>query len=64
VRIVLGIVILFFLALWLWAVVDVFRRTDLSTGGKAAWVIVMLLIPFIGLLVYVMMRPADSVARA
>jgi hypothetical protein len=63
-RIVLGVIIVFFLALWVWALVDVFRRTDLSAGGKAAWAIIMLLIPFIGLLVYFLMRPADSVARA
>jgi hypothetical protein len=63
-RIVLGVIIVFFLALWVWALVDVVRRTDLSAGGKAAWAIIMLLIPFIGLLVYFLMRPADSVARA
>ena len=63
-RIVLGIIIVFFLALWVWAVLDAIRRVDLSAGGKAAWIIVMLLIPFIGLLVYFMLRPGDSVARA
>ena len=61
-RIVLGIIIVFFLAMWLWAVVDVFRRTDLGIGGKLAWILVMLLIPFIGLLVYVLLRPASAVA--
>jgi len=46
--------------LWVRAVVDVVRRRDLSVGGKAAWAIAMLLIPFIGLLVYTLLRPADS----
>jgi uncharacterized membrane protein YhaH (DUF805 family) len=60
VRILLGIVIVFFLILWVRAVIDVFRRHDLSAGGKAGWTIFMLIIPFIGLLVYTMLRPANA----
>jgi Phospholipase_D-nuclease N-terminal len=60
-RILLGAVIVLFLLLWARAVLDVFRRRpDLSGGGKAAWAIGMLVFPFIGLLVYPMLRPADS----
>ena len=60
VRIILGAVIVLFLFLWVRAVIDVFRRPDLSAGGKAAWAIGMLVFPFIGLLIYTMLRPADS----
>jgi hypothetical protein len=42
------------------AFVDVLRRPDLSTGAKAGWAIGMLVVPFIGLLIYTMLRPADS----
>ena len=59
-RIILGAVIVLFLFLWVRAVIDVFRRPDLSAGGKAAWAIGMLVFPFIGLLIYTMLRPADS----
>jgi uncharacterized membrane protein YhaH (DUF805 family) len=59
VRILIGIVVVFFLILWARAVIDVFRRHDLSGGGKAGWTIFMLVIPFIGLLVYTMLRPAN-----
>jgi Phospholipase_D-nuclease N-terminal len=60
-RILLGAVIVLFLLLWARAVLDVFRRrADLSGGSKAAWTIGMLVFPFIGLLVYTMLRPADS----
>ena len=62
-RIVLGIIIVLFLVLYVRAVIDVFRRHDLSTAGKAAWVIILLVIPFIGLLVYTLLRPSDAVAR-
>jgi hypothetical protein len=60
VRFILGAVIVLFLILWVRAVIDVFRRPDLSGGGKAAWAIGMLVVPFIGLLIYTMLRPADS----
>jgi Phospholipase_D-nuclease N-terminal len=60
VRILLGIVIVLFLILWARAVIDVFRRHDLSGGGKAGWTIFMLILPFIGLLVYTMLRPANA----
>lgn len=60
-RIVLGAVIVLFLLLWARAVLDLLRRRpDLSGAGKAAWAIGMLVFPFVGLLVYTMLRPADS----
>ena len=59
-RILIGAVIVLFLFLWVRAVLDVFRRPDLSGGAKAAWAIGMLVVPFIGLLIYTMLRPADS----
>lgn len=62
-RFILGAVIVLFLVLWVRAVIDVFRRPDLSGGGKAAWAIGMLVFPFIGLLIYTMLRPADSQVR-
>jgi hypothetical protein len=60
VRIIIGIVVVLFLILWVRAVIDVFRRRDLTGGGKAGWTIFMLILPFIGLLVYTMLRPANA----
>ena len=60
IRIVIGAVVVFFLFLWVRAVADVLRRPDLSGGAKAGWAIGMLVVPFIGLLIYTMLRPADS----
>jgi len=61
VKILLGIVVVFFLVLWVRAVIDVWsRRPDLSGSAKAAWTIIMLILPFIGLLVYTMLRPANA----
>ena len=56
---IIGTVALF-LVLWVRAVLDVFRRGDLTGAAKAAWAIIMLVLPFVGLLVYVMLRPSDG----
>jgi hypothetical protein len=63
VRILLAAVIIFFLVLWVRALIDVIRRRDLTPAAKSAWAIIMLLVPFIGLLVYVMLRPSDAVTQ-
>jgi Phospholipase_D-nuclease N-terminal len=59
-RILIIAAVILFLILWVRALIDVFRRGDLSVGAKAAWAIIMLLIPFIGLLLYYMLRPSDA----
>ena len=60
VRILIIAAVILFLIMWVRAVIDVFRRGDLSVAAKAAWAIIMLLIPFIGLLLYYMLRPSDA----
>jgi hypothetical protein len=59
-KIVIIAAVVLFMVLWVRAVIDLFRRPDLSGGAKAAWAIGMLVVPFIGLLVYTMFRPTDS----
>ena len=56
---IIGAVVLF-LVLWVRATLDVFRRGDLNSSAKAAWAIIMLVFPFDGLLVYMMLRPSDA----
>jgi hypothetical protein len=60
VRILVIAAVALFLVLWVRAVIDVFRRGDLSGAAKAAWAIIMLILPFIGLLVYTLLRPSDA----
>ena len=59
-RILIIAAVVLFLILWVRAVIDVFRRGDLSVAAKAAWAIIMLIFPFIGLLLYYMIRPSDA----
>ena len=37
---------------WFLVAVRIFRRRDLSAGGKALWIVVILVFPLVGLLVY------------
>jgi Phospholipase_D-nuclease N-terminal len=59
-RILIAAVVVLFLVLWVRAAIDVFRRADLTGPIKAAWVIFMLVLPFVGLLVYTLLRPSDA----
>lgn len=39
-----------------WVLGDIFRSTDLGGGGKTLWVIFVILIPWLGILVYLIAR--------
>ena len=45
--------------MWVFALVDLFMRPDLSGWGKAGWLLVILVIPLLGALFYVGLRPSD-----
>jgi hypothetical protein len=54
---IVGTIIIFFAwVAWFWAVItvlgDIFRRRDISGWGKAGWVFVVVVIPFLGVLIY------------
>jgi len=54
---ILGSMILFFTwIIWIWMMVailsDVFRRRDMSGWGKAAWTVFLIVLPFLGALIY------------
>jgi hypothetical protein len=49
-------VIFFFWVMWFWCLIivlsDVFSRHDMSGWGKAAWTLFVIIIPLLGVLVY------------
>jgi Short C-terminal domain/Phospholipase_D-nuclease N-terminal len=54
---VLWTMIIFFCwVIWIWIVitvlVDVFRRDDIGGWGKAGWVVFVIVLPFLGVLIY------------
>jgi hypothetical protein len=60
-EVVAWIVIVFFwtLAIWMFISIfaDIFRRRDMSGIGKALWVILIFILPFLGALIYIIVRP-------
>jgi Phospholipase_D-nuclease N-terminal len=60
IRILIIAAVVLFLVLWVRATIDAWRRGDLSTGQKSAWTIIMLILPFIGFMLYTMLRPGDA----
>lgn len=48
--------------IWSFALVDIFRRDDIGGGSKALWVVVVILLPFVGTLIYLIVRPAGATA--
>ena len=60
--------IFFCWVIWIWMVVailaDVFRRDDISGWGKAAWVVFVIILPFLGVLTYLIIHSRDMSERA
>ncbi len=42
---------------------DIFRSDDLGGGGKAGWTILVIILPFIGILIYLIVRGRGMSAR-
>ena len=70
-------VVLFFWFAVVWMFIGIFAdilRRDMSGWAKAGWIILILFLPFVGILIYVIARPtgygvrtsgsADEIARA
>src|SRR2546427_7201083 len=45
------------ISIWIFAMVDMFRRRDLPGWGKAVWLVVILFLPVIGTVIYFLARP-------
>ena len=43
---------------WIVGAVDIFRRRDLGVGGKVLWLVIILVLPIVGLLVYYLFAAA------
>jgi energy-coupling factor transporter transmembrane protein EcfT len=68
-------IIFFAWVAWIWMLIviftDIFRRRDIGGWAKAAWIVFMIIIPFIGVLVYLIAehkgmadRQADAMQQA
>jgi hypothetical protein len=59
--VVWSMVVFFFWFMLIWVFIaifgDIFRRSDLSGGMKAIWIIALIFLPFLGAIIYMVMRP-------
>ena len=58
----------FLLVLWIWLLIvvfiDIFRSADLSGGAKALWVLFVIILPLLGVLIYLIARGGKMHERA
>ncbi len=58
---------IFLFIIWIWLLISVFIdifRTDISGWGKALWVIFVIVLPFLGVLIYLIVHGDDMQERA
>jgi cobalamin biosynthesis protein CobD/CbiB len=59
--------IFFFWVIWIWilitVMIDIFRRHDISGWGKAAWLIFVIVLPYLGVFVYLITQGKNMAER-
>jgi NADH:ubiquinone oxidoreductase subunit 6 (subunit J) len=48
------------LMMFIQAFADIFHRENLTGWGKAAWFFIIIMLPFLGLLIYMIVRPKNT----
>jgi uncharacterized membrane protein len=60
-------IIFFAWVIWIWILIsiltDVFRRHDISGVSKALWVIFLIILPFLGVLIYLIVNGERNVKQ-
>ncbi len=53
---------LFFMVIWMFIQIfaDIFRRENLTGWGKAGWIFLIFCVPFLGILIYMIVRPKNT----
>ena len=57
-------VIIPLIMLWVFALVDLFGRSDLHAWSKVLWLVFIIFIPIFGPLIYLLVRPQEYAAPA
>jgi Phospholipase_D-nuclease N-terminal len=59
--------VFFFWVIWIWLLItvfsDLFRRRDVSGWGKAAWTLFVVVLPYLGVLVYLIAQGKHMAER-
>ncbi len=61
------LIVVFAWVIWFWMLIiifgDLFRRDDVWGWGKAAWVVFLIVVPFLGVLAYLISQSKGMAAR-
>ena len=65
---VFGTMLVFFLwAIWFWLLItvfaDIFRRHDIHGGSKTLWIILVIVLPFVGVFIYLITQNEGMTRR-
>jgi hypothetical protein len=59
--------IFFFWIIWIWLLIivfaDIFRRRDLGGGGKTLWIIFVVILPYLGVFIYLITQGQQMAER-
>jgi hypothetical protein len=62
-----SMVIFFLFVIWIWILIrvfsDVFRRRDIGGGMKAVWIIFVILLPYLGVFIYLIAEGQNMADR-
>ena len=63
-----SMIIFFFWVIWIWIVItvliDIFRRHDIGGWGKAGWIFLTFILPFLGVLIYLIAQGKHMAERS
>ena|SRR5689334_14803928 len=61
------LIVFFAWVIWIWLLItifiDLFRRHDISGWGKAGWTLLLLVLPFVGVLIYLIAEGRQMAER-
>jgi hypothetical protein len=62
-----SMLVFFFWVVWIWILItvlsDLFRRSDLSGWGKAAWMLFVIVLPYLGVFIYLITQGRQMAER-
>ena len=57
----IGAIAILWVIIWALVLVDILRRKDFKGHHKVLWAVFVLIVPIVGVLVYVVLRPPDAI---
>jgi hypothetical protein len=63
-----SMMIFFFWIIWIWLLItvfaDIFRRRDMGGGAKTLWIILVIILPYLGVFIYLITQGGNMADRS